>query len=53
VPVVHVGRFNWPEIVGEEIVGDVPNTTVVPVPVVAVKRAGGTCVNAMIYPYAV
>lgn len=38
---------------GEAIVGDVPSTTVDPVPVVAVKSAGGTCVNAMVYPYAV
>ena len=34
-------------------VGDALKTTVDPVPVVEVKSAGGTCVNAMIYPYAV
>jgi hypothetical protein len=34
-------------------VGDALKATVVPVPVVAVKSAGGTCVNAMIYPYPV
>jgi hypothetical protein len=34
-------------------VGDALKTTVDPVPVVEVKRAGGTCVNAIIYPYAV
>ena len=34
-------------------VGDALKATVDPVPVVEVKRAGGTCVNGMIYPYAV
>jgi len=34
-------------------VGDALKATVVPVPVVEVKSAGGTWVNAMIYPYAV
>jgi hypothetical protein len=34
-------------------VGDALKTTVDPVPVVEVKSAGGTCVNGMIYPYAV
>jgi hypothetical protein len=46
VAVVHVGLFNWPVIVGVLNVGVVivcPEAITPPV----------TCVNAMIYPYAV